>query len=104
MSALEHPPLFRMIMSCAVICASAFPMHSQDRCIAQTSLFFQVPLVLVGNKADLADERVVSKEQGNGLAKTWNTSFMESSAKTRTNVQEVRLKIHRATHSIQYHN
>ena len=79
-------------------------MHSQDRCIAQTSLFFQVPLVLVGNKADLADERVVSKEQGNGLAKTWNTSFMESSAKTRTNVQEVRLKIHRATHSIRYHN
>ena len=45
--------------------------------------------MLVGNKADLADERVVSKEQGNGLAKTWNTSFMESSAKTRTNVQEV---------------
>ena len=45
--------------------------------------------MLVGNKAYLADERVVSKEQGNGLAKTWNTSFMESSAKTRTNVQEV---------------
>ena len=32
----------------------------------------QVPMVLVGNKCDLEDERAVGKDQGQMLAKEWN--------------------------------
>ncbi|XP_012661368.1 ras-related protein Rap-1b-like protein [Otolemur garnettii] len=41
-----------------------------------------VPMILVGNKCDLEDERVVGKEQGQNLARQWNNcAFLESSAK-----------------------
>lgn len=70
-----------------------------------------VPMVLVGNKCDLGksnsflrfnainflanniniteDERVVSKDQGQTLAKQFNCTFMEASAKLKVNVPEV---------------
>ena len=49
-----------------------------------------VPMVLVGNKCDLEDERVVGKDQGQSLAKTFNNcAFLEASAKTKIHVNEV---------------
>jgi len=49
-----------------------------------------VPLVLVGNKCDLGEQRVISTEQGQQLAaKFGNCTFLESSAKTRTNVEQI---------------
>lgn len=33
------------------------------------SIFSKVPMVLVGNKCDLEDERIVGKDQGQALAK-----------------------------------
>lgn len=48
-----------------------------------------VPMVLVGNKCDLEDERVVGKEQGNNLARQYNCAFMETSAKAKINVNDV---------------
>lgn len=49
-----------------------------------------VPLVLVGNKCDLEDERVVGKDQGPALAKMFgNCTFLETSAKTKQNVNEI---------------
>uniref|UniRef100_A0A673LH68 Ras-related protein Rap-1b n=1 Tax=Sinocyclocheilus rhinocerous TaxID=307959 RepID=A0A673LH68_9TELE len=51
-----------------------------------------VPMILVGNKCDLEDERVVGKEQGQNLARQWNScAFLESSAKSKINVNEVRM-------------
>ena len=49
-----------------------------------------VPIVLVGNKCDLEDERVVGRDQGVNLARQWGRyrSFMEVSAKARINVTE----------------
>lgn len=47
-----------------------------------------VPFVLVGNKSDLEDEREVSYEKGAQLAKDLNCPFLETSAKTKTNVVE----------------
>lgn len=51
----------------------------------------KVPLVLVGNKCDLEEDRVVSKEQGAGLASSWggNTVFIETSARKKINIDEV---------------
>lgn len=48
-----------------------------------------VPMILVGNKCDLEDERVVSKDQGQHLAKQFNCAFMEASAKVKINVPEI---------------
>lgn len=48
-----------------------------------------VPMVLVGNKCDLEDERVVGKEQGNSLSRQFNCAFMETSAKAKINVNDV---------------
>lgn len=47
-------------------------------------------MILVGNKCDLEVERVVGKEQGQNLARQWNNcAFLETSAKSKINVNEV---------------
>lgn len=47
-------------------------------------------MVLAGNKCDLDDDRVVSKDQGNSLAQQWgNCTFLETSARKKINVDEV---------------
>uniref|UniRef100_A0A1I7VVP9 small monomeric GTPase n=2 Tax=Loa loa TaxID=7209 RepID=A0A1I7VVP9_LOALO len=49
----------------------------------------EVPMILVGNKCDLEDERVVGKDQGSNLARSFNSAFLETSAKAKINVNEV---------------
>ena len=50
----------------------------------------EVPMVLVGNKCDLEDERVVGKDQGLNMAKMFGScSFMETSAKAKIGVTDV---------------
>lgn len=48
-----------------------------------------VPMVLVGNKCDLEDERVVGKDLGRSLAAQFNCAFMETSAKAKINVNDI---------------
>jgi len=48
-----------------------------------------VPMVLVGNKCDLQDQRVISRDQGEGLSKKFNCAFIEASAKSKINVENV---------------
>ncbi|CAH01587.1 Ras family GTPase RSR1 [Kluyveromyces lactis] len=50
----------------------------------------RVPIVLVGNKADLQDERVISVEEGIEVSSKWGkVPFYEASALLRSNVDEV---------------
>ena len=44
---------------------------------------------LVGNKCDLKDQRLVSKEEGELLANSLGISFLETSAKEKINVTKV---------------
>merc|ERR1712226_1347924 len=48
----------------------------------------QVPVVVVGNKSDLESDRQVSTVEGRELAKSFNVSHMETSAKLRINVED----------------
>lgn len=50
----------------------------------------QPPLILVGNKSDLEDERAVGREVGQALSRKWKCSFLETSAKDHANVNEVK--------------
>ena len=45
--------------------------------------------MILGNKWDLSDSRVVSKERGQSLADKYGIKFMETSAKASINVEEV---------------
>lgn len=49
----------------------------------------RVPILLVGNKVDIEHQREVSKQEGYALAQLWNSPFMEASARSRHNVNEV---------------
>lgn len=46
--------------------------------------------ILVGNKCDMSDRRAVSYARGKALADEYKLQFFETSAKTNTNVDEVR--------------
>lgn len=47
-----------------------------------------VPMVLVGNKCDLENQREVSTFEGMEKSRLWNVKFYESSAKDRINIDE----------------
>ena len=46
-------------------------------------------IMLIGNKCDLAHRRAVSKEEGEQFAKENGLLFLEASARTAQNVEEV---------------
>ncbi|KAI0981652.1 hypothetical protein GJ496_006458 [Pomphorhynchus laevis] len=45
-----------------------------------------IPSILVGNKVDLIDQRQVSMEEAQNRANQWNIQYIETSAKTKENV------------------
>ncbi|XP_052796840.1 ras-related protein Ral-A-like isoform X1 [Mya arenaria] len=47
-----------------------------------------IPFLLVGNKADLDDKRQVTLEEANQRAHSWSVPYVETSAKTRANVDK----------------
>lgn len=49
----------------------------------------KVPFILVGNKMDLAASRKVSSREAELKAKAWGCPYIETSAKTRLNVEEI---------------
>ena len=47
------------------------------------------PVVLVGNKSDLEERRQVPIEEARTKAEEWGVQYVETSAKTRANVDKV---------------
>jgi len=52
-----------------------------------------MPMILVGNKADLEHLRQVTPLEGKELAKSFRASFLEASAKRRQNIEEIFINI-----------
>lgn len=50
----------------------------------------KIPLLVVGNKSDLEDRRQVPVEAARSKAEEWGVQYVETSAKTRANVDKVR--------------
>jgi len=57
--------------------------------IVQVKQTKEVPMILVGSKGDLEQDREVTKDEGKALADKFSCPFFETSAKTRVNVDEV---------------
>ena len=51
------------------------------------------PIILIGNKCDLEENRIISKEEGEELAKKYNIDFFETSNKEGINIEESALKL-----------
>ena len=48
-----------------------------------------IPLVIVGNKSDLEEDRAVSRSRAFGVSQSWNNApYYETSARRRANVDE----------------
>jgi len=54
-----------------------------------TSLPQPPPIILVGNKSDLEDRRKVDKTVGTTRGRQWKAGYVETSAKTKENVDKV---------------
>lgn len=48
-----------------------------------------IPFLLVGNKSDLQEKRKVSLAEAQGRSQQWGVPYVETSAKTRENVDKV---------------
>jgi len=46
----------------------------------------QLPIILIGNKSDLGSSRRVATDEAASLAQNWGMAYIETSAKTRENV------------------
>jgi len=64
----------------------------------------KVPIVLVGNKCDLKDERQVKYEEGAALAKTWGCPFFETSAKKKYNNEACFFELVREIRKMEHSN
>ena len=49
----------------------------------------EIVMILCGNKSDMEKERVISKEEGENLAKNYGIPFFECSAKNNINIDEI---------------
>lgn len=54
-----------------------------------------LPIILVGNKCDLEENREISKTEGEEIANKFGIPFYEASAKTRYNIEEIFIAISR---------
>ncbi|KAG1652567.1 GTP-binding protein Rit1 [Nymphon striatum] len=78
-----------------IICYSITDRHSFDEVTEYKKLVQKVrpneeiPVILVGNKYDLENQRTVSTEEGQTLASQFNCQFFETSAALRHFVDDV---------------
>uniref|UniRef100_A0ABK0M612 RHEB like 1 n=1 Tax=Rattus norvegicus TaxID=10116 RepID=A0ABK0M612_RAT len=53
----------------------------------------RLPVLLVGNKADLSADREVQAVEGKKLAESWGATFMESSARDNQLIQDIFIRV-----------
>ena len=63
-------------------------MHASHACFANSHQFCSddFPMILVGNKGDLASDRQITEAERTAIGKELKITTIETSAKTRTNV------------------
>uniref|UniRef100_A0A7S4II12 Uncharacterized protein n=1 Tax=Vannella robusta TaxID=1487602 RepID=A0A7S4II12_9EUKA len=69
--------------------------HHKINMVKDCDVRNQPPIVLLGNKVDLEDQREVSTEEGEELAKELKATFFETSALANTNISEAFIELTR---------
>lgn len=64
------------------------------------SMTDNIPFVLVGNKSDLTSRRQISLQEAESLAAQWRVPYIETSAKTRDNVDKVYYGLLQSIHNM----
>jgi Ras-related protein Ral-A len=64
-------------------------LFSSEQILRVRSSGTNIPAILVGNKIDLDDKRKVTAEEAEQKARTWSIKYVETSAKTKHNVDKV---------------
>lgn len=78
-----------MIVTCAVDSRKTFNnLRNWIYSIRENNINDNLPIVLVGNKCDLTENREIKQEELVCLAKEWGVECYETSAKEGTNVDE----------------
>ena len=72
--------IFRSFEVCNII---------HEKLIGLMGTHHELPIILVGNKSDLNNDRCVSHEEGKKLAKEMKAVFLETSAKENQNVTDI---------------
>lgn len=83
---IMHKEPMKKLMHIIFFSQDIRPMRDQ---IVRVKRFEKVPLILVGNKVDLESEREVAGSDGRALAQEWGCPFIETSAKSKTMVDEL---------------
>lgn len=65
-----------------------FFVHFSEQILRVKNGNTNIPAILVGNKIDLADKRRVTPEDAEQKARTWSVRYIETSAKTKHNVDK----------------
>lgn len=73
-----------------------FFFRSSDQILRVKNGNKNIPAILVGNKIDLADKRKVSPEDAEQKAQNWSIKYIETSAKTKLNVDKAFCELMRA--------
>lgn len=68
-----------------------FSFQSNSEQILRVKNDESIPFLLVGNKCDLNDKRKVPLAECQGRAQQWGVPYVETSAKTRENVDKVKI-------------
>ena len=90
---IETADGFLLVYSCTDRASFDEELDTQRRAIAE-HLGHQIsPVILVGNKCDLLEQRVVSPTEGLAKAQQWGCPFYETSAKYGTNVELVFMQL-----------
>mmetsp|Transcript_26311 Transcript_26311/g.47166 ORF Transcript_26311/g.47166 Transcript_26311/m.47166 type:complete len:191 (-) Transcript_26311:29-601(-) len=87
-SVISESDGFMLVFDLTNVQSFAEIVNYRDRVldVNSTRRVSRVPILLVGNKADLKSKRTVPVEEIEKLAKSWGCTFMEASAKTAFNI------------------
>mmetsp|Transcript_26379 Transcript_26379/g.37142 ORF Transcript_26379/g.37142 Transcript_26379/m.37142 type:complete len:193 (+) Transcript_26379:172-750(+) len=80
---------FVLVYSCTSKQSFEFTTKLRQNILRMKGEDMSFPVVLAGNKKDLTNERQVTEQEGKELAEKFNIPFLETSAKTNENVNEV---------------
>lgn len=88
---VKHFFLFIVGLSNLYFMKFVFSFQSNSEQILRVKNDESIPFLLVGNKCDLNDKRKVPLAECQGRAQQWGVPYVETSAKTRENVDKVKI-------------